>query len=83
MKRFYNDVDKVIQSKAIDLYRDCCVELIESNGLKDKAVDCAIKICKAHIDNEDSEIHDSFTTLIPTLKNIIKRLMIFSKEPIK
>jgi hypothetical protein len=80
MKRFYPDVEQLVKNKAHDLYRDCCVEIIEQNGLKNKAIDCAIRICYKHIDDDKKSDRDNLTTLIPTLKNIIGRLKILKKE---
>jgi hypothetical protein len=75
MKRFYPDLDEMVKSKANDLYKDCCVEIIEANDLKDKAIDCALKVCEELIeDDEKSDLRDELTTLVPTLKNIMKKL---------
>jgi len=74
MDRFYQDVEKLIESKSNDLYRDCCVQIIEQNGLKKKAIECALKICDMHIANDVKLGRCELTTMAPTLRSIKNKL---------
>jgi hypothetical protein len=46
------DIDKVVQNKAIEIYREICVKIVENNGLKEKALELCDKLCDMHIINE-------------------------------
>ncbi len=82
MERFYTDLDKLIDSKADDLYKDCCVAIIEANNLKEKAINGAIAICNRHIlDDKNNPLRDELTTLIPTVESVISRLRIKKETP--
>ena len=72
--------NKDIPTNTKELYASVCVEIIESNGLKEKALDIALKVCDMHIDKEPDDKKGTIYSILPTMACIKKELIVMKDE---
>ena len=69
------NIDKLVQDKATEIYQKVCTEIIESNGLKETALNICDKICDKHIANEkDKDPLESYERTWKEIKRDIRLL---------
>jgi hypothetical protein len=73
MERFTLNLEKLVKDKASELYLEVCKEIIETNGLQDKAIEMCKKLCDMHIEKENAK-RDPLFSLAPTWKVIKNEL---------
>lgn len=72
--KFTTALDDLVKEKSNELYLEVCKEIIEANGLKEKALEMCNKICDMHIQEESKKDKlTSFETTWNRIKSELKK----------